>query len=146
MTTPASDRATTLTLRRSFPAARERVFRAWTERGALQQWFRPGGRGLTVSQLDVQVGGSYRFDLDDGSDSMLGTYLEIVPPEKLVFSWSFANMHGVETVVTVEFIERGPSTEVILTHQRLTSKELLSSHQAGWQSMLDQLAQVLATL
>jgi len=52
----------------------------------------------------------------------------------------------VETVVTVEFIERGPSTEVILTHQRLTSKELLSSHQAGWQSMLDQLAQVLATL
>ena len=101
---------------------------------------------MTVSQLDVQVGGSYRFDLDDGSDSMLGTYQEIVPPEKLVFSWSFASMHGVETVVTVEFIERGPSTEVILTHQRLTSKELLSSHQAGWQSMLDQLAQVLATL
>jgi uncharacterized protein YndB with AHSA1/START domain len=146
MTTPAFDRAATLTLRRTFPAARERVFRAWTEPEVLQQWFRPMGMRLTISKLELQVGGSFCFDLADGSDSMVGTYLEIVRPEKLVFTWSFAATPGKETLVTVEFIKHGSSTEVILTHQRLASQESLSSHQAGWQSLLDQLAQVLRPL
>ena len=145
MTTPASKRATKLTLRRTFPAARTRVFRAWTERERLQQWFRPMGREVTISELDVRVGGSYRFDLEDGSNAIVGTYLEIVRPEKLVFTWSFAATHDQETVVTVEFIERGPTTEVVLTHERFSSKDLRDLHLAGWQSLLDQLTEVLST-
>lgn len=145
MTTPASDEAITLTVRRTFLATREQVFRAWTEREALQQWFRPMGTGLTISILECFVGGSYRFDLEDGSDSIVGTYIEIVQPEKLVFTWSFTSTHAMDTVVTVEFIEHGPATEVILTHERFSSEEMRDNHQVGWQSLLDQLAEVLST-
>ncbi len=145
MATPAPDRATMLTLRRTFPATRERVFRAWTEREALQQWFRPMGMAVTISKLDVQVGGSYCFILGDGSDAIVGTYLEIVRPSKLVFTWSFSATLGLETVVTVEFIEHGPLTEVVLTHERFSSQEMRSNHQAGWQALLDQLTEVLST-
>lgn len=145
MTTPTYDEATTLTLRRTFPAARERVFRAWTEREALQQWFRPMGTGLTITKLDVQVGGSFSFDFADGSDSIVGSYLEIVRPAKLVFTWSFSATLGKETVVTIEFIEHGPATEIVLTHERFSSEEMRSNHQAGWQSLLDRLAEVLST-
>ncbi len=139
MIPPACDGTTTLTVQRTFPATRERVFRAWTEREALQQWFRPGGRGVTISKLDVQVGGSFCFELADGSNSLVGTYLEIVRPEKLVFTWSSTAKHDQETLVTVEFIEHGPVTQVVLTHERFSSKKMRALHQAGWLSLLDQL-------
>lgn len=144
MIPPTCDGTTILTVRRTFPAARERVFRAWTQREALLQWFRPEGRGVTISKLDVQVGGSFCFDVADGSHSLVGTYLEIVRPEKLVFTWSSTATSGKETVVTVEFIEHGLVTQVVLTHERFSSKEMRSLHQAGWQALLAQLAIVLS--
>ncbi len=144
MTPPTFDETSILTVRRTFPAARERVFRAWTEREALQQWFRPGGMGVTISKLDVQVGGSFCFDVGDGSHSLVGTYLEIVRPEKLVFTWSSSATSDKETVVTVDFIEHGLVTQVVLTHERFGSKEMRLLHQAGWQELLAQLAIVFS--
>jgi uncharacterized protein YndB with AHSA1/START domain len=139
MIPPAFDGTTRLTVRRTFPATRERVFRAWTQPEALLQWFRPEGKRVIISKLEVQVGGSFCFDVADGGDSLVGTYLEIIRPEKLVFTWSSAATDDQETVVTVEFIEHGLVTQVVLTHERLSSKEMLSLHQAGWLSLLDQL-------
>ncbi len=139
MIPPACDGTTILTVQRTFPAARERVFRAWTEREALRQWFRPGGMEVTISKLDVQAGGSFCFDVGDGSHSLVGTYLEIVRPEKLVFTWLSSATSDKETVVTVEFIEHGLMTQVVLTHELLSSKEMRSLHQAGWQALLAQL-------
>ncbi len=95
--------------------------------------------GVIISKLAVQVGGSCCFDGADGSDSLVGTSLEIVRPEKLVFTWSSAATSDQETVVTVECIEHGLVTQVVLTHERLSSKEMRSLHQAGWLSLLDQL-------
>lgn len=143
MIPPAFDGTTRLTVLRTFEASRERVFRAWTEREALLEWFRPEGMRVIISKLEVQVGGSFCFDLADGSDSLVGTYLEIVRPEKLVFTWSSAATHNQETVVTVEFIKHGLVTRIVLTHERLSSKEMRSLHQAGWLSLLDQLTKVL---
>jgi len=107
MIPPAFDGTTRLTVRRTFPATRERVFRAWTQPEALLQWFRPEGKRVIISKLEVQVGGSFCFDVADGGDSLVGTYLEIIRPEKLVFTWSSAATDDQETVVTVEFIEHG---------------------------------------
>ena len=144
MIPPAFDETTTLTVQRTYSAARDRVFRAWTEREALQDWFRPGGLGVTISKLDVNVGGTFCFDLTDGSGSLVGTYLEIVRPEKLVFTWSSAATDDMETVVTVEFIEHGSVTQVILTHERLSSEGMRSLHHGGWQTLLNQLTEVLS--
>ena len=115
MIPPASHNTTTLVLRRTFSASRQRVFRAWITPAALEHWLRPRGMAMTVSKLEARVGGSFRFDVEDGS-SIVGTYLHIVPPEKLVFTWSGRVTQGRETVVTLDFLDQGPVTEVVLTH------------------------------
>jgi uncharacterized protein YndB with AHSA1/START domain len=83
MIPPASDPSTTLVLRRAFTATRLRVFRAWIAPRALEHWLRPGGMSVTVRSLDTRAGGSFRFEVEDGS-AIVGTYLHIVPPN----NWS----------------------------------------------------------
>jgi uncharacterized protein YndB with AHSA1/START domain len=144
MTTPASHNSTTLILRRTFTATRQRVFRAWIEPEALEHWLRPRGMSMTVSKLEAHVGGSFRFDLEDGS-SIVGTYLHITAPEKLVFTWSGRAIQGRETVVTLDFLDQGPVTEVVLTHEGLSTPESRALAAGGWPSLLDALAEVLTS-
>jgi uncharacterized protein YndB with AHSA1/START domain len=143
MTPPVPHNHTTLVLRRTFPATRLRVFRAWIEPEALERWLRPRGLSMSVRLLDAWVGGTFRFDLENGN-SIVGTYLDIVPPKKLVFTWSGGAMLGLETVVTVDFLDQGPVTEVVLTHEGLSSPELRALVGGGWPSLLDALAEVLS--
>ena len=144
MIPPAPDPSTTLVLRRTFTASRQRVFRAWISPVALEHWLRPRGMSVTVSQLEARVGGSFRFEVEDGG-SIVGTYLHIVPPEKLVFTWSGEGMQGRETIVTLDFLDQGPVTEVVLTHERISTPEMRAMFGSGWQSMLDTLAEILST-
>jgi len=144
MIPPLPHNTTTLVLRRAFTASRQRVFRAWIEPEALEHWLRPRGMGVTVSSLDARVGGSFRFDVEDGG-SIVGTYLHIVPPEKLVFTWSGEAIQGRETVVTLDFLDQGPVTEVVLTHEGLSTPELRALVGTGWPSLLDALAEVLSS-
>lgn len=136
---------TTLVLRRTFKATRQRVFRAWIEPDALERWLRPRGLGMTVSHLDARVGGSFRFDLENGA-SIIGTYLLIVPPEKLVFTWASRTIRGQETLVTLDFLDQGPVTEVVLTHERISTPEQRSWFEGGWPSLLNALAETLTSL
>ena len=144
MISPAPHNNTTLVLRRTFTASRQRVFRAWITPRALEQWLRPRGMSMTVHSLDARVGGSFRFDLEDGS-SIVGTYLQIVPPEKLVFTWSGRVTQGRETVVTLDFLDHGPVTEVVLTHEGLSTPERRALAEGGWPSLFDALASVLSS-
>ncbi len=144
MIPPASHNGTTLVLRRTFTASRERVFRAWITPRALEHWFRPRGMSITVRSLDARVGGSFCFDLEDGS-SMIGTYLQIVPPEKLVYTWSGGATQSWRTVVTLDFLDHGPITEVVLTHEGLSTPERRARAEGGWPSLFDALAEVLSS-
>lgn len=144
MISPAPDSSTTLVLRRAFTATRLRVFRAWIKPDALEHWLKPGGMSVTVRSLDARVGGSFRFEMENGG-SIVGTYLRIVPPEKLVFTWSGEATHGRETVVTLDFLDQGPVTEVVLTHEGLSTPEMRTLFGSGWQSLLDILASVLSS-
>lgn len=144
MIIPALDDKAVITVKRVFPAPRERVFRAWTERKALEQWFKPGGCSVTVNTLDLQVGGFFRFDLADNRDSLVGTYLEIIRPEKLVFTWSSLATRLQETLVSIEFLEYKRLTQIILTHAQLADQAMCSIHQTGWHILLDQLPLVLS--
>ena len=146
MIPPASpNNTTTLVLRRTFTAPRERVFRAWVTPRALEQWLRPRGMSMAARSLDAQVGGSFRFELENGT-SIVGTYLHIVPPEKLVFTWSGEAIQGMETIVTLDFLEQGMATEVVLTHEGLSTPERLALAAGGWPSMLDRLAEALSSV
>ena len=99
---------------------------------------------VTVRSLEARVGGSFRFDLENGG-SIVGTYLHVVPPEKLVFTWSGEATQGRETVVTLDFLDQGSVTEVVLTHERLGTPERRALAEGGWPSLLDALASVLSS-
>jgi uncharacterized protein YndB with AHSA1/START domain len=143
MIPPEPHNPTTLVLRRTFAATRLRVFRAWIEPEALERWLRPKGLSMSVRLLDARVGGAFRFDLENGN-RIVGTYLDIVPPERLVFTWSGGAMLGLETMVTVDFLDQGSATEVVLTHEGLSTPELRALVGGGWPSLLDALAEVLS--
>lgn len=140
----ADDDNNTLVLRRMFTAPRPRVFRAWITPRALESWFRPRGMSMTVRSLDARVGGSFHFDLENGN-SIVGTYLQIVPPEKLVYTWSGGGMQDRETVVTLDFLDHGLVTEIVLTHKGLNTEALRVLVKGGWPSLLDALALMLSS-
>lgn len=144
MIPPAPHNSATLVLRRTFTASRQRVFRAWIEPHALEAWLRPRGMAMTVRLLDAREGGSLRFELENGN-SIFGTYLQIVLPEKLVFTWSGEAIQDRETVVTLDFLEQGSVTQVVLTQERLITPELRALFEGGWPSLLSALASVLSS-
>ena len=133
-----------LVLRRVFAAPRERVFRAWIEPEALERWFRPKGLSITVRALDARVGGAFRFEAENGS-AIFGVYLRVVPPEQLAFTYSGDALQGRETVVTLDFLDQGSVTEVVLTHEGLSAPDLRALFAGGWPPLLDALASLLSS-
>ncbi|MBI3127030.1 MAG: SRPBCC domain-containing protein [Candidatus Tectomicrobia bacterium] len=141
----------TLRLVRTFEAPRERVFRAWTDPEALKEWYGPDGWSTPSAEVDLRAGGGYRITMKgpEGEEIRLsGTFREVRPPERLVYTWNWEKFHldlgGLgETLVTVEFHERGGATELILTHERFPRAETRDLHGGGWASTLDCLAEYL---
>ncbi len=112
-----------LNLRRSYSAPRDLVFRAWTEPEALERWFKPRGQTTRVVALDLRAGGSYCFETRDADGvvtAISGRYVEIVPPEKLVFTWVSPSTDDAETLVTLHFIDKAGATEITLSHERFS--------------------------
>jgi uncharacterized protein YndB with AHSA1/START domain len=144
MIPPTPDLRTSVVLHRTFAATRPRVFRAWIDPEALQRWLKPNGLSLRVRSLDARVDGSFRFELENGV-VIVGRYLDLVSPEKLVFTWSNEARPEQDSVVTVDFLEQGSSTEVVLTHTRLGQPDLRARVEGGWRWALDALAEVLSS-
>jgi uncharacterized protein YndB with AHSA1/START domain len=148
MASPKPGTETTLSLRRTFKAPRERVFRAWTDPDELRKWWGPEGYVTPSAEVDLRVGGKYRLGmrkLPDGDIFYLsGIYREVRPPERLVYTWRWeAKPELGETLVTVEFREVGGSTEVILTHEFFPTPQARDDHNRGWSGCLDRLAKLL---
>jgi uncharacterized protein YndB with AHSA1/START domain len=138
----------TLQVKRTFQAPRAQVFRAWTVRAELARWFAPSAEYSTVvPELELRVGGRYRVEMHHKGGnvhSVFGTYQEIKPPEKVVFTWRWdGDTSHEDSVVTVEFHDLGSSTEVTLTHERLPNPEERDKHAHGWNGCMDQLAGIL---
>jgi len=136
---------TTLKVRRTFQAPRERVFRAWTDARELARWFAPSAEYSTqVPELDLKVGGKYKVEMHHKGGNVhtvSGTYREIRPPEKIVLTWGWEGAPGgSESLVTIEFLDLGPATEILLTHEQLPSAEERQKHEQGWNGCLTQLA------
>jgi uncharacterized protein YndB with AHSA1/START domain len=154
---------TVLQVRRIFKAPRELVFRAWIDPELLRQWLNgPGGRS-PHAEVDARVGGEFRitstsrlgelFAKLPGQDSefvqMVGRYLEISPPERLVFTMGWEDFPTVHlnsdaTTVTVEFHETDEGTEVVLTHERQPNRRIRALHRWGWKGSLRKLDRLLA--
>lgn len=137
----------TLTLRRVFNAPIARVFEAWTKAEVLASWFGPAGFTVTASNIDLRKGGGYLIALRSPEGTAIkhfGEYIEVTPPEKLVFTWLLENQacggcdnQCTETLVSIDFKRIDESTEVQLTHEHLPNKEAYDGHVYGWSSTFD---------
>ena len=137
-------------LRRTFSASRDRVFHAWTEPALLRQWWGPRGFTTPSAEIDLRVGGRYRVAMQPPEGDTLylsGVYREVAPPERLVYTWRWeGDDAAVESLITVEFVDRGGTTEVVVTHERFPDEESRRHHADGWTQGLDRLEVLLSAI
>jgi len=145
----------------AFDVPRDQVFDAWVRRDLLEQWFAPAGCTLHIAHLDVREGGGYHWCINNpsfGDCWTIGSYLEVVRPERLVFTAAIADADGTprtpasqghdpawpqETTVRVTFAERAGQT--IVTLEQDVSERLAKRTGAhpSWLQMLGRLRQQL---
>jgi len=139
-----------LEMRHIIAAPRERVLAAWTSPEEIQHWFGPATCRVQSVRLDLRVGGEYCFDVFSqkiGQTKIRGTYKEIEAPEHLVYSWQCgcdSDLALDESLVTVDFIDLGSSTEVRLRHELLLNEDVREDHKHGWIGTFEKLASYLA--
>ena len=149
VTTP-SPREVVMT--RVFDAPRHLVYEAMTRPELLKRWFGPHGWSLAVCEIDLRVGGAWRFVLEgpDGrSMGMGGEYREIVPGERTVHTESFDDYPG-DSVVTVVLTEHEGRTTLTGTvryeSQEVRDAVIESGMEHGAAETYDRLAALLPSL
>ena len=148
VTTP-TDREIVLT--QAFDAPRRMVFDAFTKPELLKRWFGPRGWSLVVCEVDLKVGGTFRFVMrrEDGREmGMRGVYREIVPPERSVHMESFDDYPG-ESQVTTVLVEQGGKTTLTATvlyeSREIRDAVIQSGMEHGAAESYDKLAELLAS-
>ncbi len=136
----------TLTVERTINAAQEDLFNAWLNPEMLRKFMTPGP-GMTVPKAatDPKAGG--RFDIvmqADGNEiPHSGTYKEISPHERIVFTWE--SPYSVDdSTVTLTFAPTEGGTLITLTHVRFADETTRDNHQDGWTGILAALDGALA--
>ena len=141
----------TLVITRVFDAPRIRVWKAWTDPDQMARWLGPRGFSGAVIKMDARPGGAYRFHLrsPDGEDLWAqGVNREIVEPERMVYTWEWADAEGrpsgPETLVTVTFADHDGKTLLTLQQTGFESAASRDGHRGGWNSAFDCLEEYLA--
>lgn len=124
------------------------VFEAWTNADLFKRWWVPKSYGLTLlsCEMDVRVGGQYRlvFPHEDSTMEFFGTYLEVKPHSRLV--WTNDEGDNGKTITTVTFAEKAGKTLVVV-HDLYPSEEAVDSGSTGaMPEAFDQLDELLASL
>jgi uncharacterized protein YndB with AHSA1/START domain len=151
VTTP-SDREIAMT--RVFDAPRSLVFDAWTKPELLKRWLGVrGGWTFAVCEVDLRVGGAYRFVWRGPTGAemgMGGIYREIVRPERLVATEKFDEAwYEGEALDTTTFVERGgkttATTTVLYTSRAVRDSVLQTPMLTGVAESYDKMAEVLTS-
>jgi uncharacterized protein YndB with AHSA1/START domain len=139
-----------LVVTRTFNGPAHLVFEAWTKPKLFTQWWVPKSMGMSLlsCDMDVRVGGKYRLEFahGDATAAFFGTYKEVTPHSRLVWT----NEESDEgSVTTVTFEEEGGKTLLVM-HELYPSKEALDAAGTGAADVMAetfaQLDDLLATL
>ncbi|MGE3492973.1 MAG: SRPBCC domain-containing protein, partial [Vicinamibacterales bacterium] len=124
----ASDREVVVT--RTFNAPARIVFEAWTTPELFMRWWLPKSMGMVLRscEMDVRPGGTYRLAFEPDGMAFFGTYLEVTPPTRLVWTNEESDEGG--TVTTVTFEERDGQTLLVM-RELYPSKEALDAAGTG---------------
>ena len=152
--TTQGDREMVMT--RAIDAPRRLVFGAFTKPELVKQWLLgPPGWSMPICEIDLRVGGVYRYvwrcDSDGSEMGMGGVYREIVSPERLVATEKFDQAwYPGESVSTTVFVEQGGKTTITQTvlYQSREARDavLKSGMEKGVAASYDRLAELLAKL
>ncbi len=136
-----------LTLKRRLKASPEAVYAAWTDPEKIVRWFGPDAGPVKQAETDLRVGGRYFviFHTEDGEQHHVsGVYREVVPNEKLVFTWTWRTMPERESVVTILIRPDGSGSLLTLMHEKFFDEPARDRHREGWTGCLDKLERFLA--
>ncbi len=138
----------TVRFHRVLKAVPQKVYRAFLEPDALVRWLAPYGFTCQVHALDAKVGGTYRMSFTNfGSQkghAFGGTYLELVPGERIRYSDRFEdpNLPGeMTTTITLEKVSCGTSLDIV--QEGIPSVIPTEMCVLGWQESLEQLAKLV---
>ncbi|ANV98989.1 ATPase [Bradyrhizobium icense] len=137
-----------LTLTRRFSAAPEKVYAAWADPQKLVQWFGPVSveAGSVKADIDLRVGGHYRisFRANGTYNEVGGVYREVVPNQRLVFSWAWHSTPERESLVTISIRPEGGGSLLVFNHALFVDAAARDNHQRGWTECLGKLESYLA--
>jgi uncharacterized protein YndB with AHSA1/START domain len=137
-----------LYLGRTFDAPREQVFRSLTEPGRLRVWWGPRDFTTPEIDMDLRVGGAYRFGMQPPDGELFhlaGEFLEIDRPERLAYTFRYEepDPDDVETVVRVHLDVIDGGTVCDLRQGEFATEARLALHRAGWTDSFDRLRAAL---
>ena len=137
-----------LVVTRTFNGPARIVFEAWTRPELFKRWWVPKSMGMSLRscEMDVRVGGRYRLEFEGHTMAFVGTYLEVTPPSRLVWTNEEGGDGG--PVTTVTFEEKGGKTLLVL-HELYPSKEAVDEaigFGEGLRETFEQLDELLVTL
>ena len=128
-----------LTVRRTYPVSRQRLYEAWTTPSIAEKFLcGPGQIVCKVHKMDVRVGGSFEIEMKNtsfGDMTAVGVYSEVVPNEKLVMTWIWKEddpKDETETHLTLEFHDVENGAELVLTHYGFATLDSRNNHEEGW--------------
>ena len=138
---------------REFDAPKHLVYEAWTTPELVRRWWNANRGEVTISEIDLRVGGAWRYVMVAGGGfevAFHGEYREIVPNERIVSTEIYEGMPEGQAVNTVTFTEADGRTTLTILVQH-TSKEHRDAHidsgmEAGMQDAMDLLEQVAVSL
>lgn len=136
-----------LTIKRRFNAPPAKVFAAWTDPEKVKRWMGPGEVVVLSAANDARTGGRYRWLMKTPSGEehdVSGVYREVVPNEKLVFTWAWKSTPERESLVTLTFKSDGTGTLLTLLHEQFFDEDARDRHSHGWEGALVKLEKYLA--
>lgn len=141
--------ASSLKIQRTISASVERVYKAWTDPRQMGKWF--GCAYVTDIKVtqNLLVGGEYQVQMTTDPDGVVvtvhGVYKEVIPNKKLVYTWNSDSIEypAADTLITVEFIERGKGTEIVLEHKNFALENSVEGHSIGWTAAFNKITELL---
>ena len=138
-----------LTIKRKLKAPPRKVLGAWTEPEKLVHWFGPAQTKpeSVRAEMDVRVGGRFRvsFRTQDGDyHEVGGVYQEVVPDQRLVFTWAWHSTPERESLVTVSMKADAGGTLLTLHHEQFFDQAARDGHERGWTGTMDKLEAFVA--
>jgi uncharacterized protein YndB with AHSA1/START domain len=126
---------------------RERIFNALTDAAEVARWWGPHGFTMAEIDLDLRVGGGYRFTMqppEGDSFHLAGEFLEIEPPRRLVYTFRYEepDPDDRETVVALTLEEVDGTTHVSLSQGDFATEGRLELHRSGWTDSFERLTEL----